>query len=407
MSDYDREIKVFLGPYVDDPRLLEAVYVWGSAYSHPTSYHAVPWGTKDSQRILEEEFEARNLDISLVSLLDARLKAFNFNDATKFKYALIDFITKNYQDKLVNLVKSRINSMSKEERNLLSSLSDYLMYIDNKNFYIDSLVSFLKSIGIYDSGAMLRAIYTLYRAGIVLMLYSSVAPNGRLYSYTYVKVPPWTIEALKSLSQAPAATQTEVPAAIQGVLPVPEEAQHARPPEAYAKPSREILEGIVAKVLEDLGFHARVNDRRPSRVGSDVEVDVWAEKVVGNKKFSVYVSCKNWNSDVDRSTVDEEFGRAMNLREIPTLRLLVVGGISEPAKEVARADGFFVIELGEAAREEEAERAYGIIKSELKELFMSIAPPELLEIAERVESASKVLADIANDLRKLSEIARM
>ncbi len=36
-----------------------------------------------------------------------------------------------------------------------------------------------------------------------------------------------------------------------------------------------------------------------------------------------------------------------NLQEVPHLRILIVKSMTQPAREVAEADGFFVIELGE------------------------------------------------------------
>ncbi|MGC8696583.1 MAG: restriction endonuclease [Conexivisphaera sp.] len=162
----------------------------------------------------------------------------------------------------------------------------------------------------------------------------------------------------------------------------------------------------MAGALQDLGFTARVNDRRPSRTGSDVEVDVWAERPVGDMKFTVYASCKNWNRDVDRPVIDEELGRVLNLREMPHLRVLVVRSMGAPAKEVARADGFLVIELGDAVDETNAARAREMIRSKLRGIFVGIAPPELRRLAEMVEDASRVLSNIAGDLRSLAEGAR-
>jgi len=83
----------------------------------------------------------------------------------------------------------------------------------------------------------------------------------------------------------------------------------------FIKPSREILEGIVASVFEGLGFKATTNAKRESRKASPIEVDVWAEKKIADTSFSVYVSCKNWDRAVDRSVIDEETGRVLSLKE--------------------------------------------------------------------------------------------
>jgi hypothetical protein len=58
------------------------------------------------------------------------------------------------------------------------------------------------------------------------------------------------------------------------------------------KPSREVLESIVAEALKDLGFNVRTNAKLLAK-GGEVEADVWALKNIGDSQFRVYVSCKN------------------------------------------------------------------------------------------------------------------
>lgn len=115
------------------------------------------------------------------------------------------------------------------------------------------------------------------------------------------------------------------------------------------------------------------------------------------------MSCKNWDRDVDRSVVDEEFGRVFNLQEVPHLRILVVKSMSRPAKEVAEADEFFVIEVGEKATRANADEIYKLIYRKLSEIFTGIAPPQLLEIAKKVSETAKELNRIAQELAKLSQ----
>jgi len=170
--------------------------------------------------------------------------------------------------------------------------------------------------------------------------------------------------------------------------------------------SREVLESIVAQALGVLGFNVQTNTRRSARRGASIEVDVWAEKRVGDTRFKVYVSCKNWNRDVDRPVIDEEFGRVFNLQEVPHLRILVVKSMTGPAKGVAEADGFFVIELREKATEANAKEVYELIYRKLSDLFTSIAPPQLLEIASKVNETAKELSKIAQELAKLSQSYR-
>ncbi len=167
--------------------------------------------------------------------------------------------------------------------------------------------------------------------------------------------------------------------------------------------SREVLESIVAQALRALGFTVQTNVSKLARKGASIEVDVWAEKRVGDIRFKVYVSCKNWDKDVDRRVVDEEFGRVFNLQEVPHLRILVVKSMSRPAKEVAEADGFFVIELGEKATEANASEVYELIYRKLSDLFTNIAPPQLLEIASKVSKTAEELSKIAHELAKLSK----
>jgi predicted RecB family endonuclease len=165
--------------------------------------------------------------------------------------------------------------------------------------------------------------------------------------------------------------------------------------EVGARPSREVLEGVVARVLRDLGFSVQTNVRLPAK-GGEVEVDVWAFKSVGGSQFRVYVSCKNWDRDVDRHVVDQEFGRVLQLDYMPHLRVLIVRGLTEPARKAALDDGFMVIELGRKAYAKNSREVYEIVYKAFDELFTAIAPPRLREIAEK-------LAEIRENLMKVKE----
>ena len=156
------------------------------------------------------------------------------------------------------------------------------------------------------------------------------------------------------------------------------------------KPSKEILESIVAKALKALGFSTQTNSRLPAK-GGDVEVDVWATKNVGGAQFRIYASCKNWDRDVDRQVVDQEFGRVLQLYKLPHLRILVVRSLTEPARKAAFDDGFFVIELGEKASTNNAQEVYDIVYSKLREIFIGIAPDKIRSVVERLRSALKEL----------------
>jgi hypothetical protein len=169
-----------------------------------------------------------------------------------------------------------------------------------------------------------------------------------------------------------------------------------RPERFDVKPSKEILEGIVASVFEDLGFNVILNAMREARKGSPVEVDVWAWKKVAGTRFSVYVSCKNWNRMIDRQVINNEIGRVHNLRELPQLKVIIAKEANGPAKETAEADGFVIIELGKKAEAENAREIYELVYGILNELFTSIAPPRLREIALRI-------AEVRENLRKVEE----
>jgi hypothetical protein len=186
------------------------------------------------------------------------------------------------------------------------------------------------------------------------------------------------------------------PLEVASIIPPP-----PRPERFEVKPSREVLEGIVASVLEDLGFKAFTNARKEPRRGSPIEVDVWAQRIVANTRFSVYVSCRNWDKAIDRSVVDEETGRVLNLRELPQLKVIIAKELTSPAREAAEADGFLVIELGRKAEADTAREIYELVYKTLSELFFSIAPPRLREIASRIADVRERLREIEGELTSL------
>jgi hypothetical protein len=152
----------------------------------------------------------------------------------------------------------------------------------------------------------------------------------------------------------------------------------------------EVLESIVASVLRDLGLNVQTNVKLPAK-GGEIEVDVWATKNVGGLPFRVYVSCKNWNRDVDRQVIDQEFGRVLQLDQLPHLRILVVRSLTEPAKKAALDDGFFVIELGEKATTANSQEIYSTIYGKLRDLFIGIAPDKIRKI---IDSLENIIGDL-------------
>jgi len=168
------------------------------------------------------------------------------------------------------------------------------------------------------------------------------------------------------------------------------------------KPEWKILEEIVGKNLRSMGFNYELDKKLSARGGGTIEVDVWAWKRIGNTTFYAYASCKNWDKEVDRSVIDEEFGRTMQLIHIPHLKIFVAKKLTAPAKDAALADGFIVIELGEKVLTNNAQDIYNIIYNHLKELFIGIAPPELQRFAQLAREYSEKLRLLADEIEKIS-----
>jgi hypothetical protein len=166
-------------------------------------------------------------------------------------------------------------------------------------------------------------------------------------------------------------------------------------------PSRELLESITANVLDSLGYDTETNASRTTREGPEAEVDVWAENPREN--FSIYASCKNWDSKVGRPTVDEEVGRVINLRKVPQLRVLVVGNLTKDAEKALEASGFLAVKLGEQADDDNTEEIYREIHSQLTETLLAIAPPRVEEIANRAEALSRELGELSDDIRRIGD----
>jgi hypothetical protein len=135
------------------------------------------------------------------------------------------------------------------------------------------------------------------------------------------------------------------------------------------EPSREVLEGIVASVFKDLGFEVSTNVRKETRRGNPIEVDVWAQKEVIGSRFSIYVSCKN--QPIDRSVINEEIGRVLNLRELPQLKVIISEKLWRSARETAEANGFLIIELKRKAETENSRDIYEFLYRTFIKLFSS------------------------------------
>jgi hypothetical protein len=166
--------------------------------------------------------------------------------------------------------------------------------------------------------------------------------------------------------------------------------------------AKDLLEDIVAEALESLGFNVRVDHRVQGRTG-EVEVDVWGEKLVGDTRFAVYASCKNWDNPVDVGTVREEFGRVLQMMLIPHARILVAPYFTDPARREAVADGFMVVEVGEKAHDGNVDKIYSRVYYKLDRLFTGVAPRRLQELAEKVRELAERARRIAEEARRSSE----
>jgi hypothetical protein len=164
-------------------------------------------------------------------------------------------------------------------------------------------------------------------------------------------------------------------------------------------PTRELLESITADAIESLGYEVASNTYRETTGGDSQEVDVWAEHPRTN--FSMYASCKNWDSRVGRPTVQEEIGRIEDMKFAPQLRVLIVGTMTDEAETSVETNGFIPIILGEKANEENAEEIYQDVHSQLRETLLAIAPPDVENIANRADKISQDLRSLSKEIRNL------
>jgi hypothetical protein len=170
--------------------------------------------------------------------------------------------------------------------------------------------------------------------------------------------------------------------------------------------SRDVLEDVVASVLDTLGFSIRVDLKIASRSGTEVEVDVLGEKIVGDTRFMVYASCKNWDKPVEVSVVREEVGRISQMLLVPHVRVLVANAFTEHARREAIADGFVVIEIGEKVYEGNIERAYLRVYEKLNRLFTGVAPKWMQDLAEKVRKIADEVKRIGDELEKAGGMFR-
>jgi len=150
-------------------------------------------------------------------------------------------------------------------------------------------------------------------------------------------------------------------------------------------PAKNTLEDIVASALESLGFSVKVDYKLVSTSGTEIEVDVWGEKAVGDTTFIAYASCKDWDNEVNVSVVREEFGRIHKMIPKPKLCILVAPKFAENAKKEAEDNGFVVIEVEEKTSDANIERIYRRIYEKLNQLFSAAAHQVVARPSEKVK----------------------
>jgi hypothetical protein len=66
----------------------------------------------------------------------------------------------------------------------------------------------------------------------------------------------------------------------------------------------------------------------------------------------------------------------VDLRELPQLKVIITKEATAPAKEVAEANSFVIIELRKRAEAEKAREIYELVYRALNKVFTSISPTE-------------------------------
>jgi len=165
---------------------------------------------------------------------------------------------------------------------------------------------------------------------------------------------------------------------------------------------RDILEAVVAAVLQDLGFKVEVDYQVRSKDGATREVDVWAWKNVSGVDFSVYVSCKNLDREIGTPIIDQEAGRVDQLHKAPNMKFIVASKFIDQAKRAAIADGFIPIEIGFKVDESNAIEAYKRVYEVMNGVFTAIAPKRLQQLAESISKVSEELRRISDELSRLA-----
>jgi hypothetical protein len=194
------------------------------------------------------------------------------------------------------------------------------------------------------------------------------------------------------------------------LLPQTTAGPHQAPPHVikWINLARDVLEGVVAGAFEAFGFSVEVDKRvRNPRTGTEVEIDVWGEKVIEGARIIAYASCKNWNNPVEADVVRGEFGRLFQMPLIPHLRILVAPTFTDSAKKEAVANGFLVVEVGERASRENADKVYAKVYEGLNKLLVGVAPEWMQELAKKVRTLADEIRKIGDELERAGRPAQL
>lgn len=348
---------------------------------------AVDAGSEFVDKLFEYHREAEKSDTRNEILNQIELEYFQQFSEALFKYIKLNLIpadsTRLIQSFLTSILAGKYTRPITGIYRSLTPAGSVCVWSDV--YYLNYMVSELMLV---DKPTAINLLNTLMASGIAIAL--SIIVSLRHNPYLIVPAPVFKPEFIDSLIQ-PVLLRQEV----QSSKPL-ETSDFTSTPTSHDKyvgkaPSHEILRDIVADVLRNFGFDVLSGVEMETRQGGEIEVDVYATKWIGNTRFSVYVSCKNWDKKVKRNFIDEEFGRVINLKEIPHLKVIVARELTELARKVAQADGFMIIELGEKADTQNAAEIYQVIHKALNELFTTMALPKLRELAERISSISENL----------------
>jgi hypothetical protein len=73
--------------------------------------------------------------------------------------------------------------------------------------------------------------------------------------------------------------------------------------------------------------------------------------------------------------------------------VLIVKGLTEPARKAALDDGFIVVELGEKASTENSQEIYELVYNKFKEVFKGITPDRVRDTIAKLKSVIEDLEE--------------